>query len=139
MGDERQSEIKAKLIIRDFDCSPEEITQLLKISPTQTWLQGKPVTARAKNVHKSNGWLLESPCDPVGSSLEAQVNSLLSLVLPHVELFTKLPISTRVELYCVLYVADYREPVIHFPTDIVRKLAQMGANIGIDIYDFKEL
>ncbi len=138
MDEERQSEIKAKLIVRGFECSPEEITQLLNIYPTQTWLRGEPVSSRAKNVHKSNGWLLASPCDPVGSSIEAQIGSLFSVVVPQAEAFAKLPTGTKVELYCVIYVADYRDPVIIFPTDTVRILAQLGASVGIDIYDFRE-
>lgn len=136
MSEEGRSEIQAKLIVRSFECSPEEITQLLAIHPTQTWLRGETVTPRAKNVRKSNGWLLASPCDPIGSSIEAQTDSLFSIVAPRIEAFAKLPAGTNVELYCAMYVADYREPVISFPTDKVRLLAQLGASIGISIYDF---
>lgn len=55
---EIQSEIKARLTIADFECSPEEITQILGIRPTKTWLRGEPVTSRIKNVYKENGWTL---------------------------------------------------------------------------------
>jgi hypothetical protein len=139
MNKQRQSEIKAKLIVRNFECSPEEITQLLNICPTQIWRRGEPVTSRAKNVHKNNGWLLASPCDPVGSSIESQIDSLFSVVAPHADTFAKLPVGTNVELYCVMYVADYREPIIIFPSDTVKMLAKLGASVGIDIYDIREI
>lgn len=139
MNKERQSEIKAKLIVRDFEFSPEEITQLLNICPTQTWLRGETVTPRARNVHKSNGWLLASPCNPVGSSIEAQIDSLFSIVAPHADAFAKLPVGTNVELYCVMYVADYREPVIIYQSDTIKMLAKLGASVGIDIYDLREI
>lgn len=58
---------------------------------------------------------------------------------PHAKTFAKLLAGTNVELYCVMCVADYRRPVMMCSTDVIRMFAQLGASIGIDIYDFREL
>ena len=136
---ERPSEIKARLTVARFECSPEEITQILGIRPTKTWLRGETVTPRAKNVHKSNGWTLRAPCDPLNSTVDEQVDSLISIITPHIEAFAKLPTGVYIELSCILYVYDYSRPVIGFSASTVRILAQIGANIDIDIYDLREI
>lgn len=134
---EKQSATKARLIIADFECSPEEITQTLSIYPTKTWLRGETVTPTAKNVHKENGWMIASPCDPLNSTVDVQVDSLISIITPHIEAFAKLPTGVYIELSCIIRVADYGRPVIGFATNTVRVLAQIGANIDIDIYDLR--
>lgn len=136
---ERPSEIKARLTVAEFECSPEEVTNLLGICPTKTWLCGETVTPRAKNVHKSNGCILISPRDPVNSTVDVQVDSLISIITPHIEAFAKLPAGVYIELSCIIRVADYGRPVVGFSADTVRVLAQIGANIDIDIYDLREI
>ena len=139
MAEERQSEIKAKLKIADFECSPEEITEILGICPTKIWRNGEKVHPRAKNVYKSNGWMLASPCDPVNSSVDQQIEPLLSIIKPHIDAFEKLPSGIYIELACIIRVADYREPAIWFSADTIRIIAQMRASIDIDVYDFREI
>lgn len=51
--------------------------------------------------------------------------------------FAKLPNGVYIELACVIRVADYSRPVIGFSANTVRILAQIGANIDIDIYEFR--
>jgi len=136
---ERQFEIKARFTIAGFECSPEEITQILGIRPTKTWLRGEPVTSKAKNVYKENGWTLTSPCNPVSSTLDEQVDALISIIPPRIQAFAKLPAGVYIELACIIRVADYSQPVIGFSANTIRIIAQIGANIDVGIYDLREI
>ncbi len=138
MLEEGQAKTKVRLTVTDFECSPEEITQILGISPTETWLRGEPVLPKAKNVHHQNGWMIASPCDPMKTNISTQVGSLFSIIEPHIEAFAKLPVGTCVDLSCILYVYDCR-PVIGFSVDEVKMLARLGASIDVDFYDLREL
>ena len=138
MSEEDHSKIKARLTIFDFDSPVEEIVQTLGFCPTKTWRRGEPVLPKAKNVHHENGLMLVAPCEPINSTVNEQVDSLLSIITPHIDNFAKLPIGVEVELSCIIYVYDCR-PVIGFSHETVRVLAQIGASIDIDFYDLREL
>ena len=66
-----------------------------------------------------------------------QTRALLKLALPAASRFRDLPPGSRVRLYCAIY--DYeREAVLQFPKDVLRGLADIGAEIDMDYYDLTE-
>lgn len=128
-----ESEIKVGLGIHDFECEPEEITKIIGLTPTQTWKKGDQILKTIMK-YKANGWRLSSPCDPFSSTVEEQVNALLDIIIPHAPVFSKLPRGTYIELSCFMY--TYKErPLVGFTAEQVKKLAQIGAAIDLDIYD----
>lgn len=138
MDAEQEFEIKAKLVIARFECSPAEITEIIGIHLTETWLKGEPVLPKAKNVHKSNGWMLRSPINPVNSIVDAQVEGLLQIIAPQVEAFANLPSGVYVELGYVIYTYSYRFPVMGFSQDTIKMLEKIGGAIDVDLYGLKD-
>lgn len=138
MSAESKSEVKARLNIAEFECSPEKITKILGIQPTKTWIKGEPINPIGKRVYKENGWMIESPINPVNSNVDEQVESLLSVITPYVEAFANLPSDVYIELSCVIYVPsnDHGRPTVGFSANTIKILAKLGANIDIDIYAF---
>ncbi len=129
MDGEGKSEIKVKLVIADFECSPEEITKILEINPTKTWLKGEPVLPTARNFHKQNGWVLQSPNNSVNSTVDAQVESLLSIIAPHVDKFATLPKDVYIELSCVIFTDSDRFPAVGFSYNTIRMLAKISGSM----------
>jgi hypothetical protein len=128
------SKIKVHINITDFDVDPEEITEIIGIQPTKTRKAGDPVP-RTIIKTKMNGWLLYAPCDPFKSDLDEQVEKLLEIIEPYKDNFSKLPKGTHIELSCFLY--SYKErPIIGFSAESIKKLAEIGASIDVDSYDF---
>ena len=131
----RDTVLKVRFIVSDFECASDEITRILGLQPTTTWRRGDRIP-RTTMARKQNGWRLDSPAMPAGD-FEEQFNVLLKVVMPHSEKFKNLPPQSEVELSCVIYVYDQR-PVISFSADAVRCLASIGATIDVDYYDLTE-
>jgi len=129
-------EIKVRLGIHDFECSPKKITKILGIMPSKTWKKGDIISNTIRK-HGSNGWLYFSPCDYYRDSIDKQVDILLDIIYPKKKNFLSLPESCFIELSCVVY--SYKErPIICFSAEQVRKLAEIGACIDVDSYDLSK-
>jgi len=130
-------EIKPSLVVRGFRVSPEEITRLLGVSPTKTWVRGDLVVPLSSVLkRKDNAWLLAAPCAHT-EPLTKQVEALLTKIAPAAAKFRQLPQGSVVELYCAIY--DYeRSVVIQFSKRALHDLAEIGAGIGIDYYDLTD-
>lgn len=135
-NNKEQNEINVRLAIYRFDCHPDEITQILGLTPTDIWIAGQPVrrppSGRAK-LHEENAWLLKSPLDG-SSEIEEQVDALTDVIAPQADRFRDLPDNVCIELSCSVYGHEYM-PAIHFTANQVRFLASLGAEIDVDVYD----
>lgn len=136
---EREFDIIAKLVITNFDCSPAEITQIIGIHPTQTWLKGEPFLPEAKNVQKSNGWILQSPINPFNSTVDIQVKAIMKIIAPQAEAFANLLSGAYAELGCVIYTYCPHYPAVGFSKDTIKTLAKIGGSINIELYEVKHL
>ena len=133
-----QTEVKVHLSITHFECFPDEITQILGITPTRTWQRGTPIPKSKGGVRKVNGWSLESPLDSTRSP-EEQVDAILNKVMPNAERFEKLPPKCELNLSCAIYAYDDSQRVFSFSSEAVKALAAIGAPISIAYYDFTSL
>jgi hypothetical protein len=137
-NEEKEFEIKANLVITDFECFPDEITRILGIQPTETWRKGDSILSIAKNIRKQNGWILKSIIDPKNNTVNVQVESLLSIISPNIEKFANLPSDAEVELACIVYINRTGEsigfPEIGFSSNTISVLAKINAVIDIDLY-----
>ena len=73
--------IKARLVISSGSVKPDEISAIVGVLPTKTWLQGQPVSRAAKNRYEENGWLLvETNRDNEASPISHAIDRLLSRI-----------------------------------------------------------
>lgn len=132
----KRTEIKIRLSISGFSCPPEEVTQVLGLSPTKTWRRNDSIP-RTIMVYKENGWRLEAPGSPY-ASVEKQCTVLMERITPRLEAFKELPPGSEVELSCVIYVYHNERPSLSFSPEVIRTLATIGGLIDIDYYDLSD-
>ena len=75
----RSSKVKLRLLVSDFSCGPEAISQILGIEPDATWKAGDKVHEQASNLHNENGWLLATPFGLETQPLTGQKNFIDAL------------------------------------------------------------
>lgn len=121
--------ITVSLVVSRFSCSPEEVTRTLGTDPTDTWIVGDLI--REPDIRKkSNGWRLASPLDE-NSHLEPHLRWLLDRLSPGAD--AGLGMDDRsVDISCSVIITD-RAPSLTVPSDVMERLAQLGADLDIDI------
>ncbi len=125
--------IVTRLMVLDFECDAQLITETLGVEPTKTWKTGERVHAKAINVHHQNGWLKKSPVDQFQTTPEESIAALL-LLFPDLSAFLRLPPACQVQLTSTLY--GYKErPHFFLSSQYVAQLAAIRADLDVDVYD----
>jgi hypothetical protein len=123
------------LLIYGFTCSPEEITALLKINPTETFLKGQPVRKGALNTHHYNGWWLESGVAPDESSWQEHMDAIFEVIGEKIDHFDLLPSESEIELSCGLVWRNQNiRPGIYVSPQALKILARIGCSIDISLF-----
>jgi hypothetical protein len=125
-------EIRVTLKITDFECSPEEISNLLGIKPTKQWERGDVIDLRVTRRRGNNGWMLASGLS-TESSVQQQIKVLLEILLPRKERFMVLPEGSRVAINCIIY-TNHGRPDISLSVDIVSAIGSINAGLDFDLY-----
>lgn len=126
--------VRAKLIISGFDCTPEEITKILGISPHKTWLCGEKTTPKSIICYKSNDWLFSTPLFSIQESgLEKQIDLLMSTIKLAVESFKNLPENVSVTVSCPFYVNNPKSLALGVSTEAIQTMAKINAYLDIDL------
>lgn len=129
-----KTEIFVAFVLIGFKCEPEEITETLGIVPTQTWKVGTPIGKRGIGRYEDNGWQVKSKLEKY-ADLESHIQSVLQQLEPAWESLAKISALYYTELSCHIYLYDDEQvPAIHFEQEVVRKIAELNAEIDVDIY-----
>lgn len=111
---------------------PEQVTALTGIEPSETWRVGDLIDKHATVRHKQNGWSVESALPPT-AELEDHVKDVLDQLQAGWASLKGVSARFDSEISCVLYIKSVNPPV-HFDKDTVARIAELGAEIDIDIY-----
>ncbi len=113
--------------------TPDDVTSAVGIRPTDTWRFGESIQ-KTKLKRKHDGWRL-SIASEESLHLEVQVKSILSKLQPYTTQFRdvcqKLKLNT--EISCAIYVKEDQAPSIHLDHDVLKRVAELNAEIDIDI------
>jgi Domain of unknown function (DUF4279) len=131
----KQATVKVSLVIKGFSCAPEEVTEIIGVDPTRTWLRGDRISALATNLRHENGWELKGSLGD-GNPLDVQVLAMLRLLAPAQSRFSGLP-DCSVRLSCAVYAYE-GSPQMFLPREAIAGLAGIGAEVDIDYYDMTE-
>lgn len=121
--------ISVALVVTGFDCHPDDVTEVIGVSPTDTWRTGELI--RSPDIRKkTNGWRLQSPLGEM-MHLEPHVRWLLDQLPTEIP---KLPGTTppSIDLSCAVIIVE-QAPSITLPLDVLQKLARLGADLDIDV------
>lgn len=124
-------ELRVSFVISNFRCSASEVTAVLGIEPSTTWLAGDIVPGTVMR-RKRNAWVLEAHEDR-GTSLESQASWLLSKLPATLQELRRRSVDFGTKLSCALYVVDER-PALILEARSIQRLAELGACLDIDLY-----
>lgn len=125
-------DIRVSLDIHGFSCPPEEITELLHVSPTRVWHRGDSIP-RTQLLRKEHHWILDAPGFSK-TSLQEQLGALLDQTRVVAPRLLQLPADATTQVYCAVY-DSYRTVILGFSAQLVRQIADLHAELNIDYYD----
>jgi len=127
-------EISARLVVTGFDCDPDHITKLLDIQPDAVWRVGDDLSFTSDRKRTDNGWTIESKIRNT-VDLDAHVAAILRVIGNAKSNFKHLPHGSTISLSCGITVNQGPGgPSMVFSPQMVAILAELGAEIGIDLY-----
>ena len=129
-----EDEISVRLVITGFDCNPDDITKLLGIKPHVVWRTGDDLSFTSDRKRTDNGWVIESQVRNM-IDLDAHVAFILDVIGDAKRNFKNLPKGSTVYLSCGITInKGPGGPSMVFTPQMVATLADIGAQIDIDIY-----
>lgn len=136
-NDPRQkNKYMVSLAVRNFECLPGEITNLLGIEPTEILKKGEfRIVGKKKPrkmLNKVSYWELASKL-PVNESIENHLESLLNVIKPYRQNFIKVAEKYSLEFICVSYYYE-ANPGVSLENKLLREIAELKAKLYFDIY-----
>jgi len=127
--------ISIRLIIWDFDCQPEEITNYLGIQPSEIRIKGETrLVGKIKHpmLNKMNAWIIESDL-PKSAEPDKHIENILNKIRPHKNKFIELAKKYDADLSFGIF-WDYCNPGITFDKEILKEFAELNIEVGFDMY-----
>ena len=137
-----KNEVIVRFCIWDFDdLTHEEMSNLLGIMPDKTYIKGQkrnPNSATGKAVFSRNGWLMASGLDKY-SSFEDQMNALLDVIEPKIDVFKPICEKYNCEISCAMFVYtgnDESTPSMHLNSRYNKVAKELNIEFDLDLYCF---
>lgn len=124
--------VSVNFCITGITLSPNELTDLLEIKPTETWLLGENIRNTIVKM-KYNGWSLSSPEKNI--DIEKQILYICKLLKPKTKMLNEIRKKYKLnyEFACYIRVSKNEYPPLHLKQKTLRKISQIKASIDIDI------
>lgn len=123
--------MRVLFLIKEFMCDPSQLTNLLGIEPTRSWVAGE-VNPHTKAVYRTNGWMLESPLlEP--QKLDPHVDWLLARLPSDLEGLRQTVGRFSAKLYAAVYTSGDR-PTLFLDSNILGQLNRLSASLDLDLY-----
>lgn len=121
----------------DFDgISHDMITDMLDIKPVKTYIKGERLNPNFLTVAKRNGWRMASGLDK-HASFEDQMNAILDIIEPKIELFRGLCAKYYSEFSCAVFIRYNNGesiPSIHLSERYNNIVKELNAEFDLDLY-----
>ena len=135
---------KVSLKFFDFDYSPEELTEILGLKPTETALKGQEYFIgsthnKIKKIWPWNFWEYQQVIEKNDHWIGDQIDDFIdSIIKPRLLIIKELTASCDSEFSIVQYLYDGCNPGLHFDNSRLKIITAIGAEIDIDIYNFND-
>ena len=123
----------ATLRIYGDDADPDQISVLLKCTPSDSYRKGD-ATYPPKNLkpQRHGMWrLMAADCEP--EALDSQIIGLLNQVTQDLAIWKQIAASHEVDIFCGLFMNESNEGLRLSPQTLAR-LAERGIALDLDIY-----
>ncbi len=121
---------KSVVSLRFFDdnLSAEDITRLLKYSPSMSYRKGDFLR---DEVTETGAWLLKGKKS--SKSIETQITELFSLLSQDLQIWQELTTKYRADLFCGLWINGWNRGIA-LTSEILKQISDRGLKIDFDIY-----
>ncbi|QOP41397.1 DUF4279 domain-containing protein [Sulfurimonas marina] len=116
-----------------YDANNEEITNLLKITPTKSANKGELITQKGTIFYKRNIWKYESVFENI-IHLESVCENILEFFEPRKKELIMIGEKYDIELSIAAYLKE-GIPSIHLTKELISFIYTINAEIDIDIYN----
>lgn len=122
-------EIKCELLVSDYDCPAEDITEAIGLSPTEVIKKGSVRHADPKGIqppvlHDQNVWILKSDLS-LDADPEEHIASLLNRIQENA------PDVIKLSVYGI---AHDEHVGLHLEKQVILKIAELGISFDFDVY-----
>lgn len=134
-----KNEIHLNFTIADFeDITHDEITQKLGISPKKIYVKGtkKYPDSSVATLVRRNRWIMGSPLNE-HSTFEDQMNALLDIIEPKIDLFKHFCEKYYCEFSCAIFIRydnDESTPWLHLNTRYNKLIKELNIEFDLDLY-----
>jgi hypothetical protein len=134
-------EIKVKFVISGLKLSPEEISDIIGITPTDSWYAGKHrqmiINGVVRNLspkNKRNGWCLEAKPDLENIDICKPLKELLQILSPKADLIKTMcqDYDLECEFDYVIFIKD-QTPIMTITPDLLSELLNLKATLDFDL------
>lgn len=129
-------EVYLDFTIADFEnLTHDEITQILGINPKKIYVKGSKKTPTSSVVRR-NRWIMGSPLNEF-ESFEDQMNALLDIIEPKIDLFRPFCNKYNCEFSCAIFLRyenDESIPSIHLNSRYNKLNRELKIEFDIDLY-----
>lgn len=127
----RQNQVYAHYtLLGNFD--PQAVTRATGIEPTATWQAGDTYGAAGKLRYAEDGWEVASNPE-LSLELEDHIQWVLDRLQPAWSTLCELGLRHDASVNAALYAYQY-VPAMHLQSDMVRRIAELSADIDFDMY-----
>lgn len=121
----------AYFFVSNFAGSAQEISDLLQLEPSCTWLKGE-LNSRGRPQAFSR-WEFHSPLPRTEVHQDRHLQALLDVLEPRRDRILEAVASFDCGLQCVGYYTD-ENPGFHMDAKLVSSLAALGLSVDFDLY-----
>ncbi|MFN0207062.1 MAG: DUF4279 domain-containing protein [Planctomycetota bacterium] len=115
----------------NFNVDPRSITEILGLSPHQTWRKDDPGPQRSRRTH--DRWEFRGPKCEV-ASFEEQLDELLSILEGRRDRVLQVVNQFKAGIYCTAMYRETVNPGFHLSEDAIRRIAGLGLSCDFDLY-----
>ncbi|MEM0942267.1 MAG: DUF4279 domain-containing protein [Bacteroidota bacterium] len=141
-----ETQIKLILVIFGEYFPLDELTELIKVTPTQSWTKGDKILLHQGLIRKnsknrvrqetvwefSTGFIKTLDSEDVFLQFEKKFKNKLSVLSQYI---CKNKLKAVIDI--VVEIADEEKPSVHFNKQIIKMCDKLGAEIDIDLYQLR--
>lgn len=128
-----RSDVYAYFWVQKYDCSSEEISSMMQISPTEVRERGD-VSQNGK-VRNHSLWQLDSPLARGDNFLQDYLSQLLDILEIRESAIKTLVQKYEAGINCVGYYYG-SNPGLHLSAELIKRVAQLDLSVDFDLYNY---
>jgi hypothetical protein len=128
-----EAKSRVYLAITSDTVSPEDVTAMLELTPTESWHRGDPGRHDRGPERKFHAWYFDPLGDGPGEC-DQKMKALLEILAGASTRISELAVRCKVCISVVYHGYQCQMWGLHWSTETVRRIAALGVEIDIDLY-----